>query len=80
MAMQASEVCPRPASTRDRTADQLKQEIQAIEKALRDRERQHGATIEQIFAELDVRKQTYREAKRSIKDWEMYIKVSLFFQ
>ena len=59
---QASVMCARPAVEKKKTADKLKQEIATIGKALKEREKRSGMSIEQIDAELIRRRDTATKA------------------
>jgi structural maintenance of chromosomes protein 6 len=59
-----------------RSTAKLTQEIQNMEKALKDREKRQGATTEQIMTELAVRKRTVTEALSATNDLANLVRVS----
>ncbi|KAK4055617.1 Structural maintenance of chromosomes protein 6 [Microbotryomycetes sp. JL201] len=67
----ASAVCQRPEPEeghrgKNRTPAVIEREIKALEKALKARERQAGASVEEIMENLAIRKKTLIEAKDNI--------------
>ncbi|GAA5878570.1 hypothetical protein JCM1840_007454 [Sporobolomyces johnsonii] len=65
---QASAVCQRPQVEKTKDAKRLQKEIDSIEKALKERERRQGASIEQILEELEVRKKVAQEAVKQTNE------------
>ncbi|GAA5938070.1 hypothetical protein JCM10213_000824 [Rhodosporidiobolus nylandii] len=65
---QATAICERPQLEKFRDARKLQKEIDGIEKALREREKRQGASIEQILAEMEVRKKVAAEAVKQTNE------------
>ncbi|GAA5927901.1 uncharacterized protein JCM15063_006030 [Sporobolomyces koalae] len=65
---QALTICTRPQVDKRKGAKKLQKEIDSIEKALKEREKRQGATLEQILEELEVRKRTAQDAIRQTND------------
>lgn len=72
---QASHVCERPTVEKKRSVEKLEREIKLLERALADRELQHGASIDQIMDELAVRARTMNEAKVALRELEELCKL-----
>lgn len=71
----AIEICPRPEVAKPKDAKKLQKEIDQIERALKEREKRQGASIEQILEELEKRKQVAQEAVKSTNEIATLIKV-----
>lgn len=67
----------RPEVTQRKTPARLHQEIETMEKALKAREKQQGASIEQIMEELAVRKKTVTDAVEVVNGLNELILVRL---
>ncbi|KDQ21431.1 hypothetical protein BOTBODRAFT_168698 [Botryobasidium botryosum FD-172 SS1] len=74
----AEEFCPRVPSPRD--VDKLNRERSALEKALADCKRRHGATVDEVVAELAQTKAALEKAEKEfngMKDLNLSLKSSL---
>lgn len=58
-----------------KTSSKLQSDIEAIQKALREREKRQGASIETIMQELKTRKDTLAEAQHATKQLQELINV-----
>ncbi|GAA5956654.1 hypothetical protein JCM3765_005693 [Sporobolomyces pararoseus] len=67
---QASSICERPEnpSGKRKTPERLQREIEAIERALKERAKRQGATVEQIIEEMRVRKKVAQEAVKQTNE------------
>lgn len=65
---QASTICPRQDVEKKKSAIKLKQEIAVLEKALKDREKRQGASVEQIMAEVLTRRNAAEQAVNTCKE------------
>ena len=72
----ASSICDRPVVEKKRSSARLQQEIENLQKALKEREKRQGATVEQIVAEMAVRRKIVEEAMGAINDLAKLVKVS----
>ncbi|GAA5902360.1 hypothetical protein JCM6882_000510 [Rhodosporidiobolus microsporus] len=73
----ASSICDRPVVEKYKDPRKLQKDIDALEKALKDRERRQGATLEQIMEELDVRKKVTAEAVKQTNDMAKLIQKTI---
>lgn len=73
---QASKICPRPTVEKAKDRRKLEKEINSIKAALKKRERDQGATLEEILQELENRKKAAHEAVKSTNEIASLIKVS----
>lgn len=73
-AEQASHVCERPEVHKKRTVESLEKEIKLIEKSLAERERQQGASLEQILRQLAERRAAANDAKAALGQIETLCK------
>ncbi|GAA5984902.1 hypothetical protein JCM11641_003620 [Rhodosporidiobolus odoratus] len=64
----AEAICPRPVISDYKSPGKLEKEIEGIEKALKAREKQQGATTEQIIEEMEVRKKVASEAVKQTNE------------
>ncbi|KDE07849.1 hypothetical protein MVLG_01943 [Microbotryum lychnidis-dioicae p1A1 Lamole] len=71
---QALEICDRPQGGQRQTEAQLRKQIDSLQKALKNRERQQGATIEEILTELSNRKNVLVEAKATVASLNVLVK------
>ncbi|SCV71036.1 BQ2448_3798 [Microbotryum intermedium] len=71
---QASEICDRPQGGQKQSEAQLRKQIDSLQKALKNRERQQGATIEEILTELSNRKNVLVEAKATVASLNVLVK------
>ncbi|GAA5854087.1 hypothetical protein JCM9279_004378 [Rhodotorula babjevae] len=65
---QASAVCERPRTGKQKESKKLQKEIETVERALKEREKRQGASIEQILEELEIRKKVASEAVRQVNE------------
>ncbi|GAA6008829.1 hypothetical protein JCM11491_003798 [Sporobolomyces phaffii] len=70
---QANSICERPAPAvnkegKRKDTNKLEREIEAIERALSERAKRQGATVEQILEELETRKKVAQEAVQQTND------------
>lgn len=65
---QASAVCERPTNGRQQDSKKLQKEIETVERALKEREKRQGASIEQILEELEIRRKVASEAVRQVNE------------
>lgn len=72
---QAEAVCERPNPTKLKTVAKLTRGIQALEKALKDHERQHGASPAELLAEVGNRRRIAEAAINSCDELQDFIKV-----
>lgn len=74
----AIKICPRPeVSGKPKDAKKLQKEITQIERALKERERIQGASIDEILEELEVRRKVAQEAVKSTNEIATLIRVRL---
>ncbi|BGP39124.1 Structural maintenance of chromosomes protein 6 [Rhodotorula kratochvilovae] len=65
---QASAICARPQVSKPKDSKKLQKEIDTLERALKEREKRQGASIEQILEELEVRKKVAQDAVKSVNE------------
>ncbi|GAA5889489.1 hypothetical protein JCM8208_001041 [Rhodotorula glutinis] len=65
---QASAVCARPPAGKHKESKKLQKEIETVERALKEREKRQGASIEQILEELEIRKKVATDAVRQVNE------------
>ncbi|GAA5883202.1 hypothetical protein JCM16303_007304 [Sporobolomyces ruberrimus] len=71
---QASTICQRPEIVgKKKDAKRLEKEIESINKALKERAKRQGATLEQILEELEVRKKVAQDAVKQTNDLAVLI-------
>jgi len=61
-------VCERPTNGRQQDSKKLQKEIETVERALKEREKRQGASIEQILEELEIRRKVASEAVRQVNE------------
>lgn len=76
---QASTICARPDVLKKRTVKKLLQEIAALERALLERAKRDGQTIEQIMAEVLIRRNAAEHAINAVKELSGLVSVSRSF-
>ncbi|TNY22116.1 RecF/RecN/SMC [Rhodotorula diobovata] len=69
----ASAVCERPQVDKQKDPKRLQKEIDTLERALKERERRQGASIEQILEELEVRKKVAQDAVRQVNELALLV-------
>lgn len=74
---QATAICERPQVTKHKEPRKLQKEIETLQRALKDRERRQGATLDQILEELEVRKKAAAEAVKATNELSGLIEVRL---
>ncbi|GAA5994173.1 DNA repair protein SMC6 [Rhodotorula paludigena] len=72
---QATAICERPQVTKHKEPRKLQKEIETLQRALKDRERRQGATLDQILEELEVRKKAAAEAVKATNELSGLIEV-----
>lgn len=75
MIEQAASICERPVVEKKKSADKLTQEIATINKALKEREKRQGASVDQINEELRVRREVAEKAIEICKELGALISV-----
>ncbi|GAA5878546.1 hypothetical protein JCM3774_000102 [Rhodotorula dairenensis] len=65
---QATAICARPQVDEPKTRKRLEKEIEAIERALKQQAKEHGATLEEILQDLEAKKKKAHEAVKSTNE------------
>ncbi|GAA6031089.1 hypothetical protein JCM8097_003999 [Rhodosporidiobolus ruineniae] len=73
----AEAICARPPTASHKKPEKLQKEIDALDKALRAREKRQGGTIEQILEQLAIRKKVAEEAVRQTNELSSLIQESI---
>lgn len=73
---QATAICARPQVDKLKERRRLEREIEAIERALKQQAKEHGATLEEIVQDLEEKKKKAHEAVKSTNEIAGLVKVS----